>query len=119
MPDQGDTPKYFWSDDLAGPAFRALAAAFALVSAADLLATWTLLEMGVIREGNALANWMLREYGGPGLIAFKLLLVAIILGIAAYVHARRPGAGRTILWVGLLVTGAVLLRHIAILLAII
>ena len=116
MPNQKVTPKYFWSDDLAGPAFRELVLAFLLVSVGDLVATWKLLEMGVIREGNALANWVLHEFGGLGFIVFKFLLVAAVLAIAGYVHARRPGTGRAILWTGLLVTSIVLLRHLAIML---
>jgi hypothetical protein len=119
MPDQHEKPKYFWSDDLAGPSFRDLVLAFVLISAGDLIATWRLLEMGAIREGNALANWVLHEHGGPGFIIFKLLLVALILGIAYYIHPRRPGSARAILWAGVLITGIVLLRHIAIMLAII
>jgi REP element-mobilizing transposase RayT len=114
-----EKPKYFWSDELAEPAVRDLMTAFILVSVADLFATMRLLAMGVISEGNALANWVLREFGNNGFILFKLLLIALILALAAVIHARRPAVGRAVLWTGILLTGVVLIRHIAIMLAII
>lgn len=118
-PREREKPKYFWSDELAEPATRDLMTAFVLVSIADLFATMRLLAMGVIREGNVLADRVLRDFGDRGFILFKLLLITLILGLAAFIHSRRPSAGRAVLWAGILLTGVVLIRHIAIMLAII
>lgn len=116
MADQPEKPKYFWTESLAEPKYRDLVAAFLLVSFADLFATLRLLAMGAIREGNAVANWVLAQFGGIGFIIFKVLLVALVLIIAGYINTRRPGVARSVLWAGILITGVVLLRHIAIML---
>jgi hypothetical protein len=76
------------------PARRGL---FVVLSAADLLLTWWLLERsgGTAYEANPLARWWLLRSGWAGLAAFKAAQVVLVLGLAALIARRRPrSAGR-------------------------
>jgi hypothetical protein len=107
------TEEYFWTKWTISPTFTELVATFSLLSFTDLLATLRMLQMGV-KEGNAVANWFLMHFGPPGLIVYKLLLVGLILGIAAYIHRQQPVLARRVLWGAILTMGVIALLHVAI-----
>src|SRR5262249_27716352 len=51
-------------------------------------------------ESNPVANWCLSHSGWPALIAFKLALVLLVVGLVALIHRYRPRAGRRVLAFG-------------------
>jgi hypothetical protein len=110
--------RYFWTQDLAGPSQEELVAAFLIISLADLIATLRMMAAGFIREGNTLAAAIIHDYGILGMIVYKLVLMAIVVTIAAVLLPRRRSAARGILWTGIIITGIVLLRQLAIMLQI-
>jgi hypothetical protein len=103
----------FWAGWFSGATYAQLATVFVLLSVADFTGTLALIPQGV-REGNALAATYLEGYGTPGFALYKAALVTVVL-LATWVLARhRPRTAHLILWGGLLVTGLVVLRHLAI-----
>jgi hypothetical protein len=76
---------------LSVPHFRKLCLFF-LLSAVDLVLTWWLLQGGddQVYEGNPLANWWLTRYGWPGLTAFKVGVVLLVLGLSGVIASYRP-----------------------------
>ncbi len=72
---------------------------FALLSGADLLLTWRLVQhsAGQVYESNPLANWWLRHYGWLGLAVYKGLAVGLVLALWAIVVRSRPRVGRWML----------------------
>lgn len=75
---------------------------FALLSLADLVLTWWLLNHAgsLVYESNPVAGWCLATAGWFGLVAFKVGLVALVLGLVALVGRSRPRIGRTVLTFG-------------------
>jgi hypothetical protein len=71
--------------------------AFAGLSVADLVLTWTLLQLngGNIYEGNPIANAWLAQYGWRGLILFKLMAVLLFSSASLVVFYYRPGGKAT------------------------
>jgi hypothetical protein len=69
---------------------------FALLSGADLLLTWWLLDHSAgVFESNPLACWWLARYGWLGLAAFKASVATLVLVLAVVVCRHRPRvAGR-------------------------
>jgi hypothetical protein len=103
----------FWDGWFRGQSFGYLAVAFVLLSLADLLATVALLPQG-IREGNLLADTWLKGYGLAGFYVYKAALVIVVLLATGLLTRYRPRLAHGILWAGLLLTGLVVLRHLAI-----
>ena len=107
-------PRYFWSGWFDGQSFRLLAFVFALFSFVDLLATIRTMATGTVKEGNALADAVLKHYGNPGFIVYKLLLVLVILGTTWVVNRTNPRLAHGVLWGGILLMAVITLRHLAI-----
>jgi hypothetical protein len=86
-------------------------ALFAVVSVADLLMTWQLIQAtnGQVYETNPLANAWLCSFGWGGLAVFKGLAVFLVMLSAICVSLYRPKVGSRILVFASSVTGAVVL----------
>ncbi len=87
---------------------------YGLLSLADLIASLRLMLKGIIREGNALADYMWLQHGPLGFIVYKAALVTFIVVLISLVHQRNPKLARAVLYGGILVMSAVALRHLAI-----
>jgi hypothetical protein len=74
-------------------------ALFGLLSVADLLLTWGLLQSadGQVYEGNPVARWWLAHYGWPGLTTFKIGTALLGGGLCGIIFIYRPSMGRKIL----------------------
>jgi hypothetical protein len=86
-------------------------ALFILLSLADLALTCWLLGRGNghAYEANPIARWWLARYGWPGLAAFKVAAVLVVLGLVAIIARSRPTAARGVLRLGCVaLTGVVL-----------
>src|SRR5262249_30268105 len=85
--------------------------AFFLLSALDLVLTWSLLRQkdGTFYEGNPLARWWLAHAGWAGLICFKVVVVLITAWLASAISTRRPRVGGLVLSFACSVVGAVVL----------
>lgn len=72
---------------------------YAVLSAADLGLTYALIRHGdgEVYESNPIAEAWLSSYGWIGLAAFKLMIVAIVAALAAFVSLSRPRTGGHIL----------------------
>lgn len=66
---------------------------YVFLSALDLMLTWVILHLGG-REVNVLADWVIARFNLPGLVAFKFLLVVLVVILCELVGRRRPGTGR-------------------------
>jgi len=108
-------PRYFWVVWIEKTRMSDMMVAFGLLSLADLLATVRMMPLG-IREGNAIADAALHAYGTPGFIAYKLLMVGVILSLVAVIDRRRPLTARTVLLAAIGLMGIITLRHLGIML---
>lgn len=91
---------------------------FVFLSAMDVMMTWVVLAFGG-REVNGVADAVISRYGLPGMVAYKFVLVVLVVGIAEAVGPRNPRAGRFVARAGVVVTCvplvaafAQLLRHV-------
>ena len=109
--------RYFWTGWFDGHSLTLLATTFILLSLADLVATLRLMTMGVIHEGNALANAVWGLHGPVGFVAYKTVLVALIIALIGLLHQRNARLARTIIWGGILLMSVIALRHLAIIAA--
>jgi hypothetical protein len=76
------------------PGVRALVAVFLALNLLDLFLTWLLLERaGGFYEANPLAAAVLTRHGWQGMVGFKLLITAGVLGVGFLALRRRPRAG--------------------------
>lgn len=79
-----------------------------LVSMADLVMTYFLLSLDAnFYESNPIANWFFTKWNIAGMTFFKFAVVAFVIVIAEFVERRRPGYGKFVLLVGIVVTGYV------------
>jgi Domain of unknown function (DUF5658) len=78
-------------------AFLFVLIAYALFSLLDWVTTTTALPQGG-REGNPIAASLYTEYGPAGLLAFKALIVALIIGVLVFIP-RRVMSQRVAVWV--------------------
>ncbi len=78
-------------------AFRLVLIAYALFSLLDWVTTTTALPQGG-REGNPIAASLYTEYGPAGLLTFKALIVALIIGVLVFIP-RRVMSQRVAVWV--------------------
>lgn len=114
------THKYFWSGWFSGQSFATLAGVFVLLSFVDLLATLRMILVtsqvmsSAVREGNLLADTILREHGPPGFIVFKTAMVAVVIGAIWLVNRSNPRLAHAVLWGGNLVMAFVACYHVAI-----
>jgi Domain of unknown function (DUF5658) len=78
-------------------AFLFVLIAYALFSLLDWVTTTTALPQGG-REGNPIAASLYTEYGPAGLLTFKALIVALIIGVLVFIP-RRVMSQRVAVWV--------------------
>jgi hypothetical protein len=79
-----------------------------LLSAADLLTTYALLRQGVhFYEANPVAAWWFARWNMAGMVAFKCLVIALVLVAAEVVERERPGHGRLVVGLGAVLAGGV------------
>ncbi len=73
------------------------------MSAMDIMMTWIVLYFGG-NEANPLANAILRKTGLVGIVAFKFILVTLLVFIAEYVGRRNFAKGRRFAWISVAIT---------------
>ncbi len=74
-----------------------------LMSAADLLMTYTLLRQGGhFYESNPVALWFFNRWNIAGMAAYKFGMVAFIVVLSETIERHRPGWGRAIILLGCL-----------------
>ena len=78
-------------------AFGLVLMAYALFSVLDWLTTATALPAGG-REANPVAASLYTQYGSPGLLVFKAVVVAVIIGVLVFI-SRRIMSKRVAVWV--------------------
>jgi hypothetical protein len=88
---------------------------FILLSLADLVLTWWLLVRSgdVVAEGNPIAAWSLHCFGWLGLIAFKVGIILVVLGLVKIIHGSRPRVGGRVLDFGCVVLAGVVLYSLS------
>ena len=87
---------------------------FVLASAMDVFVTFIILRLsgqGLTRlnmiESNPVAQWVIRHSGMPGMVAFKFVMVAIVVTAAELVGRKHFRIGRLLLLAGTTVVGGV------------
>jgi Domain of unknown function (DUF5658) len=78
-------------------AFRLVLIAYAIFSLLDWVTTTTALPQGGL-EGNPLAASLYTQFGPAGLLIFKALIVAVIIGVLVFIP-RRVMSQRVAVWV--------------------
>ncbi|MBI1368061.1 MAG: hypothetical protein GC162_05345 [Planctomycetes bacterium] len=68
---------------------------FVFLSALDVMCTWIVLKFGGA-EVNFLAQWIIHLGGLWGMIAFKFLVVTLVLFACEYVGRRNAASGRRV-----------------------
>ena len=72
-----------------------------LVSACDLLMTYTLLWRGAhFYEANPVAQWFFQRWNIAGMTFFKFGMVAVIVVLSEIIERHRPGWGKAIVLLG-------------------
>jgi hypothetical protein len=72
-----------------------------LLSAGDLLMTYTLLWRGShFYESNPVAQWFFHRWNITGMTGFKFATVGLIVVLSEVIERHRPGWGRAILLLG-------------------
>lgn len=86
---------------------------FLLLSIADLVITYYLLNLSPdFYESNPIANWFFKNWNIAGMTFFKFGVVAFVITIAEIVERKRPGSGKFVLFLGCVVTAAVVVYSI-------
>lgn len=72
---------------------------FTVLSFADLLLTWRLLEHGNgwLYESNPVAAWWLSHFGWPGMAAFKMTGVFVVAALTVVISRSQPRTGGWVL----------------------
>ena len=72
-----------------------------LLSAADLLMTFTLLRRSeLFFESNPIAQWFFAKWNITGMVFFKFSIIAGVILLSEIIERKRPGWGRFVLLVG-------------------
>ena len=79
---------------------------FVIMSAMDIVLTWVILQAGG-RELNPIARWVIEQHGLNGMMAFKFAMVLLVVILCESIARRQMRTGRVVMWVSVLVTGAV------------
>jgi hypothetical protein len=80
---------------------------------ADLLTTYALLRHGAgFYEANPLARWWFARWNMAGMVAYKGLVVAVVLVASEVVERERPGRGRLVVGAGAILAGAVFVHGV-------
>ena len=87
---------------------------FVVVSVLDAFMTWTLLtrHAGEIVESNPLALFFLNQWGFPGMLAFKTLLVSIVLVNYSIIVSYKEPVARRVVDFGTVVVNSVVLYSV-------
>ncbi len=104
--------RYFWHLP-EGSSLPQLSLVFILLSITDLIATVRMMLTVGVQEGNILADWILKNFGYPGFIAYKIILVVFALAIIWYVNEHRPQLATLVIWAAVLLMGFITLVHLA------
>lgn len=96
--------------------FGMLAAAFVVVSIADLVATLRAMEFsdGRVQEANGAAAAWMQQFGPVGMVAFKLLLMTGAVLLLWAVDSQNPKLARGVLWLAVVGMGFLTLWHLKI-----
>jgi hypothetical protein len=105
--------RYFWTGWFTGQSYALLASLYVLLSAADLLATVRWMKFGAVKEGNPSANIIFKQYGLPGFIAYKAVLVAFVLLLIYIVEKRNRPLAHYVLWGANILMGFLAILHIS------
>lgn len=84
---------------------------FILVNVLDIFMTYMLMRLGAI-EANPIANYFFQLWNFNGMIAFKLVIVAIVCVIAQIVALKKIRAAWFLLTVGTIITGGVVIYSV-------
>lgn len=84
---------------------------FILVNVLDIFMTYSLLRFGAI-EANPIANYFLHRFGFNGMIFFKLAITAGVCVIAQIIATQSIAKAQTLLRLGTLLVGAVVVYSI-------
>lgn len=84
---------------------------FILVNVLDIFMTYSLLRFGAI-EANPIANYFLHRFGFNGMIFFKLAITAGVCVIAQIIATQSIAKAQTLLRLGTLLVGAVVMYSI-------
>ncbi len=76
---------------------------FVFLSALDIMLTRVILRLGG-SEANGIAHKIVRNYGIVGLVAYKFLLVTLVILICEYIGRRKKEAARILLSIGIMCT---------------
>lgn len=87
---------------------------FILVNVLDLFMTYLVLAVQGI-EANPIAAFFLDRWGFPGMIAYKMVIVAVVCTISQVVAQRNMRYARGLLWLGIIVVGLVVLYSVRLL----
>jgi uncharacterized repeat protein (TIGR04138 family) len=63
------------------------------LSAMDIMMTWLVLSRPNGYEANALANWVLTNYGLVGMVLYKLILITFVIVVCEMVGRRKQDVG--------------------------
>ena len=70
---------------------------FILANALDAIMTRLLLNFPQFRESNMIADWILSMYGMKGMIAFKFIIVTVVVVIAQIIAPKKLHVARYLL----------------------
>ncbi|MEM7782417.1 MAG: DUF5658 family protein [Planctomycetota bacterium] len=84
---------------------------FILANCLDIFLTYFVLSLGAV-EANPIANFFIRRWGLPGMITFKLIIVAFVCVVAQVVAIKKESTARLLLIVGTLIIGGVALYSV-------
>lgn len=76
---------------------------YLLGASLDLIVTWYILFRGGI-ELNAIADWVIKTGGLPGLLLYKFATVALVVVICESVGRTRPITGRRLAWLAVAIS---------------
>ena len=105
-------PRYFWHLP-EGSSLPQLSLVFILLSITDLVATVRMMAAVGVKEGNPIADRILNNFGTPGFIAFKMLMVIFALALIWFINEHRPKMATLVLWAATLLMGFITLVHLA------
>ncbi|CAN5788389.1 hypothetical protein BH23PLA1_BH23PLA1_28540 [soil metagenome] len=85
-----------------------------VLSATDIFLTHALLRQGQrFYESNPVADWFFQRYNIAGLVAYKFLIISVVIVICEFVERRRPGLGRRVLQIGIVAAGGVVVYSLS------
>jgi hypothetical protein len=81
-----------------------------LLSVLDVLLTTILLHRGPqFVESNPVAAWFFHRFNIAGLVAFKFVVIAVVVVIAEVIERIQPGRGKFVLRIGIVAAGVVVI----------